>query len=173
VQSPGTRRRSSVPAYKKGSDQRVISSGGSEQFALAVRGKSETSFDVFGFQIRKILENLFLRHTRSQILKHFVDGYTQTTDARLSTSFPRLHGDPSSVVHGIRVCLPGPLVSTFKPAPKATPFEISSKRILVAAKQSAIGILHSPPVYRKDREGRNEEAIINFLFLCDLGVLLR
>jgi hypothetical protein len=53
--------------------------------------------------------------------------------------------------------------STFKPTPKATlPFEISFKRIPVAAKQSAIGILHSAICYRKNREGRNEEAIINF-----------
>src|SRR6478609_7251600 len=35
VQNRGTHQRSCVPAYKTGSDRRVISSGGSKQFALA------------------------------------------------------------------------------------------------------------------------------------------
>src|ERR1041385_1564761 len=112
----GTHQRSCVPDYKTGSDRRVISSGGSKQLALEVSGKCKTGFDVFGFQIRKVLENLFLRHSRSQIFKHFVDGYAQATDARFSTSLSRLHGDPSSVVHGSRVCLPVPLVKHESPA---------------------------------------------------------
>jgi len=41
VQSQGTRQRSSVPAYKKGSDRRVISSGSIKQFALAIRSKAQ------------------------------------------------------------------------------------------------------------------------------------
>jgi hypothetical protein len=82
-----------APAYRRGFDRKVISSGASKQLALTVGSKGEASFNVFGFQIRKISENFFLRHTRSQILKHFVDGYAQTTDAGLSTRFP-----PSMVI---------------------------------------------------------------------------
>jgi hypothetical protein len=90
--------------------RRIISSRGSKQFALAISSESEASFDVLGFQIRKTFENLFLRHAGRQILKDFIDGYAQTTDTRFSTSLSRLHGDPSSVVHGTRVCLSAPLV---------------------------------------------------------------
>jgi hypothetical protein len=67
--------------------QRLISSGGSKQSAFAISSKGETSFNVL-FQIRKIFENFFPRHARSQILKHFVDGYAQTTDARFPSRFP-------------------------------------------------------------------------------------
>ena len=63
--------------------------------------------DVCSLEIREVGKNLVLAHAAGEVVEYVVDGDPKSADARFAPAFPRLDGDPVSIVHGLRVGRPG------------------------------------------------------------------
>lgn len=82
---------------------RHASRGNRQQLALAISRKSETSPDIFGSEIREILENFILSHAGSQVFEDLIDRNAQTANAGFAAALTGLNGDQLCVVHNLRV----------------------------------------------------------------------
>lgn len=70
--------------------------------AFAVGGVTQTGLNILSGEIRKILEDFLLGHSRGEIVQDIVDGDSHPADARLPAAFAGFDGDNVSVVrHGV------------------------------------------------------------------------
>src|SRR6188768_3470264 len=83
-------------------EQQLQVSGCAKKTALANSRKGETGANVIRLQLRKIRQNLLLRHPRRQIIQYVVNGYPRFPDAGLPGPAPGRNGYAVENVHGPR-----------------------------------------------------------------------
>src|SRR5258706_11028681 len=67
--------------------------------SFTIGGERETCLDVLARQIRKVGEDLFDRHPRSEVTQQVGYGDPHSADARLAATLARFDGDDLAVVH--------------------------------------------------------------------------
>ena len=69
------------------------------QTTFAVSSKGKAGPDVFGSQVREIVENFLNGHPSAEIIKNIRHGYTCTAYTRFAASNARINCDAISIIH--------------------------------------------------------------------------
>jgi hypothetical protein len=80
-----------------------VSSWDEGEFSFAIGRKGQASSKVFFGQIRKISKNLRRCHAGRHVIQDFVNGDSQTANARLTASLSRLKRDYFLIIHKPRL----------------------------------------------------------------------
>jgi hypothetical protein len=84
---------------ERDSDPTEASCMDSHEMPLTISRKRQAGPDILGSKLGKITENLFLRHSGSQIGKHIRDSDPHPANAGLTTALAWLDRDDLGVIH--------------------------------------------------------------------------
>lgn len=97
---PERHQREDRPAVAKDSGRKAVSRVYGKLHPFTVSGISKTGLYVLGRQVRKIQQNLLLRHAGRQVFEDVVHGNPHAAYAGLATAFSRFNGDNVPIIHG-------------------------------------------------------------------------
>ena len=97
---PGKHRLEDRPAVATDAGRRVASRVYGKLRPFTVGGVRKTGLNVCGGQVRKVPQNLLLRHAGREVLEHIANSHAHASNTWLAATLPRFYGDDVPIIHG-------------------------------------------------------------------------
>ena len=73
------------------------------EFSFAVGRKRQTSFDVFGGEVREVRQNFRFAHATGKVFEYIRHGHSRSTNSWLAAAFAGFDGDDLAIIDVVMI----------------------------------------------------------------------